>query len=91
MTTINQMIDSTKTSSCLIPFDYTKYGTGRFQNWFEENKKFSSNPCKLMDAFQTGLQRLAMEFSCLDGIPGFFFKILVSLKIFRKSERKMGK
>ncbi|CBY33302.1 unnamed protein product [Oikopleura dioica] len=68
MTLINQMIASTKSSSCLIPFDDNQYGAGRFQSWFAENEKFSSNPCKLMDAFQTGLQRLAMEFACLDGI-----------------------
>ena len=62
------MIASTKSSSCLIPFDDNRYGAGIFQSWFAENEKFSSNPCKLMDTFQTGLQRLAMEFACLDGI-----------------------
>ena len=67
------MIASTNAGSCLVPFEYNHYGSGRFQSWFAENERFSGNPCKVMDAFQTGLQRLAMEFACLDGIPGKFF------------------
>ena len=78
MTTINQMIASTKAVSCLVPFEYIHYASGRFQSWIAENERLSGNPCKAMDAFQTGLQRLAMEFACLDGISRkLFFKNLL--------------
>ena len=91
MTTINQMIASTEAVSCLVPFEYNHYGSGRFQSWFAENERLSGNPCKAMDAFQTGLQRLAMEFSCLDGIPGNFFEYFFGKRSFRKTKRQMGR
>ena len=70
MVPINQMIASSKSTSCLVPFDYKKYGGSSFKSWTEENSKLSSNPCKLMSAFQEGLEKLASDFACLDGIPG---------------------
>ena len=92
MTTINQMIASTEAVSCLVPFEYNHYGSGRFQSWFAQNDKLSGNPCKAMDAFQTGLQRLAMEFSCLDGIPGKKnFEYFLVKRSFRKNKQQMGR